>query len=262
MPLIIHHPLSPFKGQHYKYPVESVDVYATLNEIMKLPISRERACGGFKCKPLSGKSLAPVLLGKTLYEQNFGAEKFGVLYKLGSYISQLTTGTKKKEEEQPVALTMPQLEHNFALSQAIRCAPRTRVVKAIDDRMAALKEGAGKKEGGYRVQREHFWDDCDMGRLKNVQEAQNKVIVLGYAMRTPEYRYVVYFHFNRTTELPMIQLPPFAEELYDHKNESLSDFTHRETFNLAVRPTYNVVIQSLRTKLVDFIQNHISFGDH
>ncbi len=29
VPLMIAHPASPFKGQHYKEPVESVDIYAT-----------------------------------------------------------------------------------------------------------------------------------------------------------------------------------------------------------------------------------------
>ena len=59
-----------------------------------------------------------------------------------------------------------------------------------------------------------------------------------------------------------MDLPPFEEELFDHKNESLADFTHRETFNLAVRPSYNSTLEKLRQKLVHFIKTKVVFGDH
>jgi hypothetical protein len=73
VPLLIAHPQSPFKGQHYKQPTESIDIYATLDELLKLPVERATTCGGFKCKPLQGKSLAPVILGTDIYEKNFGS---------------------------------------------------------------------------------------------------------------------------------------------------------------------------------------------
>lgn len=276
---MISHPLSPFKGQHYPYPVELVDVYATLNEILKIPVTRERACGNQKCKPLSGKSLAPVVLGKQLYEEHFGAEKFGILYRLQNLISQAggTIMGKRNKHHTPYLLPstasdhaiasptsvaspggsivppeMPILEHNFALSQVIRCAPKQQVLQAIKARSEA--------NGKDRIQRSHFWNDCDINRKGKGTE--NEVIVLGYAMRTPEFRYIVYFHFNRSTELPMLNLPPFVEELYDHRNETLKEFTHRETFNLAVRPAYQLTIQALRNKLIAFIRSNILFGDH
>eukprot|EP01033_Poteriospumella_lacustris_P014173 gene14173-10124_t len=275
VPLLISHPLSPFKGQHYPYPVELVDVYATLNEILKVPVTRERACGNQKCKPLSGKSLAPVVLGKQLYEEHFGAEKFGILYRLQNLISQAggtIMGKRNKHHNQyslpsdhaiatavgspgggsVVPAEMPILEHNFALSQVIRCAPKQQVLQAIKARSEA--------NGKDRIQRSHFWNDCDINRKGKGTE--NEVIVLGYAMRTPDFRYIVYFHFNRSTELPMLNLPPFVEELYDHRNETLKEFTHRETFNLAVRPAYQLTIQALRNKLIAFIRSNILFGDH
>lgn len=151
-----------------------------------------------------------------------------------------------------VPAEMPILEHNFALSQVIRCAPKQQVLQAIKARSEA--------NGKDRIQRSHFWNDCDINRKGKGTE--NEVIVLGYAMRTPDFRYIVYFHFNRSTELPMLNLPPFVEELYDHRNETLKEFTHRETFNLAVRPAYQLTIQALRNKLIAFIRSNILFGDH
>jgi hypothetical protein len=52
---------------------------------------------------------------------------------------------------------------------------------------------------------------------------------------------------------------PYAQELYDHKNETLADFTHRETFNLAIRPAYTNVVNGLREKLIKYIQENIIF---
>lgn len=101
-----------------------------------------------------------------------------------------------------------------------------------------------------------IWNDCDLGR-KDPKELS----LMGYAMRTPEYRYIAYFHFNLTIMRPDLDRLPYAEELYDHKNETLADFTHRETFNLAVRPVYSVIIQMLRNKLVSFVRE-LPFGDN
>ncbi len=262
--------------------------------MLKLPVPREQTCGGYKCKPLQGKSLAPVVLGQEIYEKNFGpmpttlvgniANSFGqgVSKMIGSLKSMLprsataavTTGTASTSvrtlSDGPV---MPVLEHNFAISQAMRCVdlnskPTKRYSVGIN---AAANGNAGQSgasvhphggEGGTKdthtkIMRSPIWRDCDY-----TKNNPNEFVVLGYAMRTPEYRYIAYFVFNRTTQLPEINELPFDEELYDHKNETLKDFTHREVFNLAVRPSYQVTIQSLRQKLVTFIKEKVVFGNH
>jgi hypothetical protein len=65
VPLIIHHPLSPFKGQHYKHPVELIDVFPTVLDLLQVPTERVAHCASVvsDCTPLQGKSLAPVVLG-------------------------------------------------------------------------------------------------------------------------------------------------------------------------------------------------------
>lgn len=35
--------------------------------------------------------------------------------------------------------------------------------------------------------------------------------------------------------VPQLQVPPYAEELYDHRGETLQDFTHLELVNLLAR---------------------------
>ena len=250
--MIIAHPQSPYKGQHYKYPTESIDIYATVNELLKLPVPREKTCNGFKCKPLQGKSLAPVILGTEIYQKNFGNGDNG-----GGVLGTLKTMFNKAQKALVAGVvasndsSMPVLEHNFALSQAIRCVPTDK----IPPKRSAVK--AASKSETHKVLRSAHWNDCDP-----TKQNPNELSVLGYAMRTPEYRYVAYFHFDRGTQLPNLDVPPYEEELYDHKNETLRDFTHRETFNLAVKPSYSYTIQNLRAKLVHYIKHKIPFGDH
>lgn len=147
---------------------------------------------------------------------------------------------------------MPLLDHNFALTQAIRCADKKQVV-VRNRTMSSQQLHAAMKT------RHAVWRDCDVNDRKRDNE---DFTTLGYSMRTPEYRYTAYFHFDRASQLPDLTKLPFEEELYDHKNETLADFTHRETYNLAVRTVYAPVIENLRNKLIHYIKDHIKFGDH
>ena len=80
-------------------------------------------------------------------------------------------------------------------------------------------------------------------------------------MRTPDYKYIAYFHFNRTNKYVYTEEQPYQEELYDHKNESTNELTHREVTNLAGRPTYKVVVDTLKAKLAAFIRDQIVFSN-
>jgi SAM-dependent methyltransferase len=75
VPLLIAHPLSPFHGKHYKEPVEAIDIFPTLIDLSKPPSHKEKICHDKKCLPFNGKSLAPVILGETIYEHNFKDQK-------------------------------------------------------------------------------------------------------------------------------------------------------------------------------------------
>jgi hypothetical protein len=261
VPLFISHPQSPFKGQHYKYPVESIDVYATLNELLKLPKPRESVCEGVKCKPLQGKSLGPVVLGAQVYEKLLGGKKEGIFSTIKSFISSKEGSSASSSASSASGLSseMPVLEHNFALSQAVRCASYDKVKDHVATRYRHGANKAGEGSTSHKAIRSAYWNDCDVTDKRKDKE---DFTTLGYSMRTPEYRYTVYFLFNRTTQLPELDKPPFEEELYDHKNETLADFTHRETYNLAVKALYGPIMDSLRQKLVRFIKENIKFGNH
>jgi hypothetical protein len=77
IPLLIYHPLSPFRGQQYLHPVELVDIYPTLLDLAGVPYLSALGGGALsynpsssycflpdrKCPPLDGMSLAPIVLG-------------------------------------------------------------------------------------------------------------------------------------------------------------------------------------------------------
>ena len=64
VPLLISHPKSPFQGSHYKSPVELLDIYPTVLDLVAPPYDMQKVCKPDDiCKPLQGKSLAQIVLG-------------------------------------------------------------------------------------------------------------------------------------------------------------------------------------------------------
>lgn len=279
VPLLIAHPQSPFKGQHYSPPVESVDVYATLNELLGLQHPREAVCGvpphNWVCQPLDGKSLAPVVLGtvdttaSTAAVTSDGTGLRGAtpskrqLSRTKSSASTLLAALMGKKPQQRYTipsgpLVMAKFPQDFAISQAIRCAPKDRIPNP-ETAPHRHHTAADKDKGGgdqqtqvhHNSPRSAMWFDCETKKHN-----PNEMCLLGYSMRTLEYRYTAYYPFNRMKQLPEVtgaDTVPYEEELFDHKNETLADFTHREITNLAYRPGYSVIIASFRAKLSEFV---------
>ncbi|KAJ1413362.1 hypothetical protein B484DRAFT_402065 [Ochromonadaceae sp. CCMP2298] len=145
---------------------------------------------------------------------------------------------------------MPYFAQDFAMSQVIRCAPKNRVsARSVEVLAQRSNKTGGSKMLSKPIQRQAVWNDCDVKKVNPTE-----LTLLGYSMRTLEYRYTAYYPFNRTQLRPDLRSSePYEEELFDHKNESLSDFTHRETVNLAYKPNYAVVVSNYRAKMADFI---------
>lgn len=245
VPLLIAHPESPFKGQHYKDPVELVDVFATMKDILGAPFKKEVVYKDYKYIPLQGKSLAPIVLGKELYGRYFPNQLREVEFR--------KVGNASAEKD------MPALQHNFAISQVVRCAQKDKIPKDSTPQMD-MQTAAGAGGNRRRPPRPNWliWTDCDMGK----KDDPNEVSLMGYSLRTADYKYIAYFLFNRTNWKIELDKPPYQQELYDHKNETLSDFTHREVTNLAFRSSYAVTVNNLRRKLVEFVRTKIVFKAH
>ena len=139
-------------------------------------------------------------------------------------------------------LVMPKLRQDYAISQSIRCAK----LKDIPPRQERIQNSTKLEVHHLANPRKHMWDDCDSRKHDATQEC-----VLGYSMRTPEYRYTAYLRFDRTLQLPDVESLPYEEELFDHKNGTMLDFTHREIHNLAYRSAFGIVVARLRTQLIE-----------
>eukprot|EP00596_Hydrurales_sp_CCMP1899_P000485 CAMPEP_0119043528 /NCGR_PEP_ID=MMETSP1177-20130426/23099_1 /TAXON_ID=2985 /ORGANISM="Ochromonas sp, Strain CCMP1899" /LENGTH=555 /DNA_ID=CAMNT_0007011825 /DNA_START=312 /DNA_END=1979 /DNA_ORIENTATION=+ len=230
VPLIISHPLSPFKGQRYSNPVELIDVFPTINDLLGAPYSKRQLYGtdaskkggGWSRKfiPLQGKSLAPLILGKEFRYRPIKANS-KIIYN---------------------GDLMPTLNHTFALSQTWRCAPKD---KALRDQRVDLGAAEGLRQ----------WDACSVDKIDHWTETS----VMGYSMRTLDFRYTMYIPFLRPHRIPIFEEPIFAEELYDHRGDKLSDLGHKEIVNLAKDPKFRTVLEIYRRDLRSFLYNEVFY---
>ena len=259
VPLIISHPQSPNKGMHYKQPVELIDIYPTLNDIMGLSsYDRKKDCmQGNICPPLSGKSLASVILGS--HSENIKKKKYTSksIFSFGSTEKTNTENTNKRQLQSIINDNISNnnftyvpiiLDQTYAISQTLRCAKKLEVMQELTN----LKNSIPNQ---MKLVRKAIWSDCDL----NKNPPSEEMSIMGYSMRTSEYRYNGWFHFNREKKLPILDIVPFLEELYDHRGEILSDFKHLETINLVNKGGHENIVLKEREKLIEIIKKKIIF---
>jgi hypothetical protein len=223
---MIYHPKSPFKGQHYRHPVELIDIYPTLLDISGFPFMLGVTCPpGIRCRILSGQSLAPVIFGS-----NF--TKF-------AQDSNISTSLSHKQIQESNtsgdSLKMPLLTKRYALTQVIRCARRDLVLKANDP-------------SHPEPFLSRLWDSC------GPDHRDNEVSLMGYSLRTRSFRYTAYLPFDRrvnkvynlTAEGGRLSLDYVSEELYDHREDHTHSLIDREMVNLANSSKYLSKVQELR----------------
>ena len=231
VPIIIAHPLSPFKGQRYPHPVELIDVFPTINDLLAAPFNKKTIYGthsrhhggsGFSrvSIPLQGKSLAPLILGRQ-FKYRAGRTNSKIIYNGDA---------------------MPSLNQSFALSQTWRCSKSN--VADLDPRTNSSVRGQFMQ-----------WDICDA----QVTSMPDEVSVMGYSMRTLDYRYTQYIPFHRMKRIPIFDEPIYAEELYDHRGDVMGDLGKRELVNLALDSQYSSVLLSYRSTLRDFLYNEVVY---
>ena len=132
------------------------------------------------------------------------------------------------------------LSQGFALSQAWRCAWKNNIIKESEN------PGEREKDG--------FWFDCDAGYKDSEQ-----VNVMGYSVRSKDFRYTAYLHFDRKMQVPIWELPPYSEELYDHRADTTADLGHRELVNVAKRPGMEQLTNSMKTNLINYLRHHVQY---
>ena len=226
---MIAHPLSPFKGQHYVHPVESIDVFPTINDLLAAPFNKNHVFGlshdgkmregSRKFIPLQGKSLAPIVLGSQ-YKYRAGKTNSKIIFNGDA---------------------MPTLNQTFAISQSWRCSSNANALldSRIDDSLS---------------QNQVRWDVCALHKNDTTETS-----VMGYSMRTLEFRYTMYIHFIRMERIPAWDAPIFAEELYDHRDGYLGDLGHMETVNVATDIKFKDILEKYRGDMRDFLWHEVVY---
>ncbi len=161
---------------------------------------------------------------------------------------------------------MPTLSRKFAVSQMWRCVEKSRLQNKPDTLSAIpipssstspSSSSPQTQSGNNNPARDYTnpWFECNRDESKNT----NQLSVMGYSFRTSDYRYGVYYHFDRINNIPLFKEPPYAEELYDHRGETLSNFTHLELVNVIGRTDYGVVAANMRQMASQFLQQEVVF---
>ena len=330
VPLLIYHPLSPFKGQHYKYPVESIDIYPTVIDLLQAPFAHKKHCPDSTavvqtCTPLQGKSLAPVVLGhafnteltkkqiikdrrsnhlsfadvpsipksRRLFQTNENAE-LPLKHQQPHHGHSGHGSAGKGKEPKELAAAVPeyqnvneiQFSHDFAITQFWRCLDKNDFNK-INMNTGTVVDTVSNVSpifGDCSMDEKSWNTDSKKGTSKN------NLMLMGYSMRTVDYRYTAWIHFNSSSLTPILDpkhnnsITPHWEELYSHhmnnNNEEMNnnfDYTRSELNNLATLQTRFPAVQSAtpedltiyhtrsvllnyRRRLMNFIQKKIIYS--
>lgn len=186
------------------------------------------------CHVLQGKSLVSAILGniwdespkakkiqeKRLSPKNKEGKKSGIFFGFGGERRQLweqtkglksLSNTKKKSKgfiidrgivgvDSPMTTNSVQYKNDFSITQSLRCSP---VFENSSRGMTATE--LQNMQDNARVS---LWTNCD--RLKPKEYISS---VMGYSLRSKEYRYTAWFHFDLELVLPKIDEGIFEEEV-------------------------------------------------
>jgi hypothetical protein len=223
IPLIISHPQSKVQGTHHSLPVESIDIFPTIVDLMGLPHpsttcnTNNRHQPKNVCLELQGKSLASIVLGTS--------------------------------EGHPIpSHSLP----GVAISQVWRCATRENLMRVTKNEANPVAE---VKERNRDLKSP--WFECNVDHTFLPQDVQ--VSVMGYSFRSTEYRYNIWFLFDKRQNKPILSSDPLMEELYDHRHEVLENYTYMELNNIAKLPEFKSVLDDLREKYWNYLKTKIVF---
>jgi hypothetical protein len=130
VPLLISHPKSPFQGSHYKSPVELIDIYPTVLDLVQAPYDKHKVCRSSDiCRPLQGKSLARIVLGDKM------------MSKIIDFYNTQDIRLDRKSKKEPFKFESRNYSESgdFAISQMWVCARKEDVKKELQIRKTNKK---------------------------------------------------------------------------------------------------------------------------
>ena len=285
VPLMIYHPLSPFGGQHYTDPVELIDVFPTVIDLLNPPFNRNKIYNAPRTRhprrivPLAGKSLAPMVLGREWIpllssvraHPLLGRDYYFPVMAEGARTDKGGAAKRRVRRDGrgalPVPAAMPLHRHQFALSQIWRCSPK--VLTHLDARNESDRKSITAWFMAHRKENRVIqFLDCD---LRNSSQAiqREEDSFMGYSMRTKEFRYTLWIPFDRASMTPQWDdrstgrnstIGVFAEELFDHRGETLArELGTKELVNLAGNANFALIKYFHRQRLLDFLRSRVLY---
>ena len=196
------------------------------------------------CNPLQGKSLARAVLG-TVWDESalawkinsrskknkkkgflnlFGGDRKRNL-RLSNYSSPPMIMMKKNEygawkgkggvhtvidrgiisTTEPLTTNSVKFTRDFSITQSWRCSPRE---IAINNRNNPLKLNVTKTVSFRPEDRNSMWVDCDKSKY-----SPTILSIMGYSIRTRDFRYTAWYHYDWHKALPKLDDPLFEEEV-------------------------------------------------
>jgi hypothetical protein len=137
---------------------------------------------------------------------------------------------------------MPNLNRDFSVSQTWRCA----------DKQLAFEDSRTNNTLPSDLQQ---WHACDVDK----NNVSTKISVMGYSMRTLDFRYTMYIPFLNPQRIPVFDVPIFAEELYDHRGDISNDLRYKELINLVSDSNYSTILQKYRKNMRRFLWKEVVY---
>lgn len=124
----------------------------------------------------------------------------------------------------------------YAIQQRLICGKK-------DSLQKQLKENIDLESRNWKSN----WFDCKLS-LKDDSQS-----IMGYSYRTSSFRYTMWIPFNFTSQLPLLNEPIIAEQLFDHQSEQLSDFSFLEEVDLINDKKWNNIRIKLQKELLSIL---------
>ena len=272
VPLVIAHPNSPYRGSHVFEPVELVDLFPTILDLVSSPHirgksimhahsraheqqgllgPRKRDHHRGRHEELSGKSLASLVVGsKYRLSLQRGRSAHGAGGSIASH---------RHSQRQGGPAMGTHLHSGFALTQALRCADWSGGKDPVYSGAAASPAEAQAAATN--------WRECALGNRSasaGAGAAGTATTVMGYSMRTLDFRYTLWLHFDPSSLLVQWERGVYAEELYDHREDGgAGDLGKYELVNLRAphapaetKEAYREAAHEQRSMLVHFLHRH------
>ena len=213
-------------------------MFPTLNDIMSAPkFDKTKYCKpagtimalpNAVCLPLQGKSLAGAVLGD-VWEQSAKAMRirskktgkkqnksyFGIknrrVQEMNTTLNMVHTVSHRGgvidrgvfSVESPQTTNSVRYKREFAISQSWRCSPHD---IAVANKNQPITRSSGNVTD--RPRRESQWVTCDKMLIE-----KNVLSIMGYSMRTKDFRYTAWYFYNQILALPIVDATPFEEEV-------------------------------------------------